>query len=100
MTRLQDALQRMAEAERMAAQAAAVRAAAFADLIAASAEPAPVKGAPDLITMREACQISRLSRQTVNARTVGVTWRFEHPGRTMFERAPFLRWLDQHRAGK
>lgn len=99
--RLHDALQRLAEADRLAGEAATIRAAALSDIIRAAVEPppAPIKGAPDLLTMAEACRIARLSRWTINEKTRGMSWRFEHPNRTMLERAPFLRWLDQHRAG-
>lgn len=103
---LRDAASRLVEAEAMAAEAAKIRAAALADIVRAASTPPPpepppgagVKGAPDLITMKEACAISRLSRQNLGGRTRGMSWRYEHPGRTMFERASFLRWLDQHRA--
>lgn len=101
LSQLRDALQRLAEGEELAARAATIRAAALSDLIRAAVEPAPapIKGAPDLLTMAEACRIARLSRWTINEKTRGMSWRFEHPNRTMLERAPFLRWLDQHRAG-
>lgn len=97
---VRDALSRLIEAERRAAAAQTERAEALAALVYASTAPAAatVKGAPDVITMKEACQITRLSRRTLGERTRGMSWRFEHPGKTCFERAPFLRWLDQHRA--
>lgn len=99
---MHDALAQLAEAERLAAAAQKARADALAALVYAAAEPAPapVKGAPDLLTMKEACQVSRLSRSTLGDRTRGLSWRIEYAGKTCFERGPFLRWLDQHRAGK